>query len=128
MSEIEYGEIGVFVWEEGAKRPAMVINTSPCGGITQDAACGVGGTISLYCEQSPLHTIVEFWKNDQLYAQMHNQQGNVGLDVPADFCDYDWTIRDITCFRDEAVYTNMRGIGNIRDVPRRQFCQAPGYE
>lgn len=127
LSEIEYGEIGVFVYEEGDKRPALVINKSPCGGTTFDAACDTGGTISLYCYPSPLHTMVEFWKDDELHAQFHNQEGNVELDVPADFCDQDWTIRDITCFRDEIIYSNVRGIVNIRNLPERQFCQMPGY-
>jgi hypothetical protein len=126
-NEIEYGEIGIFVYAEGDKRPAMLINKSPCGGITVDASCSTGGTIALYCYPSPLHTVVEFWKDDVLEAQLHNVQGNVELDVPANYCDQDWTIRDVTCFRDEIVYSHKRGLGNIRDVPAREFCQMPGY-
>jgi hypothetical protein len=128
LSEIEYGEIGVFVYEDGDKRPALLINKSPCGGLTVDAPCGTGGIIALYCEPSPLHTVVEFWNDDTLEAQRHNVEGNVELDVPANYCDNDWTIRDLTCFRDEIIYSHKRGLGNARDVPARQFCQMPGYD
>lgn len=126
--EIEYGELAVFVYEEGQKRPAMLIDKSPCGGLTVGVACDSGGTIALYCAPSPLHTIVELWKDDVLAIQRHNVQGNVELELPVGYCDHDWTIRDYTCFRDEIISRGQRGLGNIRDVPVRDFCQMPGYD
>ena len=74
-----------------------------------------------------MHSIVEFWKDDVLEAQFHNMQGDVGIEVPENYTNYDWTIRDYTCFRDEIIYSNRRGVGGIRDVPERDFCQMPGY-
>lgn len=127
LSEIEYGELSVFVFDEGEKRPALLVNSSPCGGVTVDSISGVNVKVSLYCYPSTLHSIVEFWKDDVLEAQFHNMQGDVGIEVPEDYTNYDWTIRDYTCFRDEIIYSNRRGVGGIRDVPERDFCQMPGY-
>jgi hypothetical protein len=70
LSEIEYGEISVFVYDEGEKRPALVMNKAPCGGTTA-VGCDTGGTISLHCEPGPL--------------------------------------------------------GNLRELPPREFCDFPGY-
>jgi hypothetical protein len=125
--QIEYGDLSVFVFDEGEKRPALLVNSSPCGGTTIDTISQPGVYIALYCNPSTLHTIVEFWKDDVLEAQFHNMQGNVGINVPDDYVNYDWTIRDFTCLRDEVIYSHQRGIGNIREVPIRDFCQMPGY-
>jgi len=127
LAEIEYGDLSVFVFDEGEKRPALLVNSSPCGGTTIDTISQPGVYIALYCNPSTLHTIVEFWKDDVLEAQFHNMQGNVGINVPDDYVNYDWTIRDFTCLRDEVIYSHQRGIGNIREVPIRDFCQMPGY-
>ena len=43
------------------------------------------------------------------------------------FCDNDWNIRDYTCFRGEFVYNNRRALGNLRELPPREFCDFPGY-
>ena len=126
IREIEYGEISVFVYDEGEKRPALVMNKAPCGGTTA-VGCDTGGTISLYCEPGPLQTIVEFWKDDELIDQQHNVEGQVELEVPAGYCDNDWNIRDYTCFRGEFVYNNRRALGNLRELPPREFCDLPGY-
>ena len=126
--QIEYGDLSVFVFDEGEKRPALLVNGSPCGGTTIDTISQPGVYMALYCYPSTLHTIVEFWKDDVLEAQFHNMQGNVGITVPDDYVNFDWTIRDYTCFRDEIIYSHQRGIGNIRDVPTRDFCQLPGYD
>ena len=124
--EIEYGEITVFVYDKGETRPALVMSKSPCGGTTT-TTCDTGGTISLYCEPSPLHTIVEFWKDDELIQQNHNIEGHVELEVPAGFCDNDWNIRDYTCFRGEFVHNSRRALGSLRELPPREFCEFPGY-
>jgi hypothetical protein len=127
LAEIEYGDLSVFVFDEGEKRPALLVNSSPCGGVTIDTISGENVNVSVYCYPSTLHTIVEFWKDDVLEAQFHNVEGDVGIDVPDDYTNYDWTIRDYTCFRDEIIYRHERGVGGIREVPIRDFCQMPGY-
>jgi hypothetical protein len=126
LSEIVYGEIAVSIFDGGEQRPALVMSKSPCGGTTA-AACDSGGTISLFCEPGPLHTIVQFWKDEELVDQKHNVDGHVELEVPAGYCENDWNIRDYTCFRGEFVYSSQRALGSLRELPPREFCEFPGY-
>ena len=126
LREIEYGEISVFVYNEGETRPALVLNKAPCGGTTA-AACDTGGIVSLFCYPSSLHTIVEFWKDDELVQQQHNVEGQVELEVPAAYCDNDWNIRGYTCFRGEFVHNGRRALGDLRELPPREFCEFPGF-
>jgi hypothetical protein len=125
--EIEYGQLAVFVFDEGEQRPALLMNKAPCGGTTA-ISCETGGTISLFCEPDPLHTIVELWKDDELIEQQHNVEGAVEFEVPPGYCENDWSIRDYTCFRGEFVHSGKRGFGDPRDLPSREFCNFPGYQ
>jgi len=126
LDELEFGEIEVFVYGEGEKRPVLLVSNSTVMFIPS-YGCDQPKTMEVNTWPSVLHGITEFWNDHKLVEQWHNDD-QIKVNIEADHCDHVLTFRRYICFGGKIIASKQSSVSGVKlTLPEREFCAFPGY-